>query len=329
MDDEEKVMAYREKIEKKTKHRIFDVFETILTERKIQLQEEQKALELRKKEQVRHVLSHWIDVGNYWIDKNQPKDLPRTLLKNTPEKILKAEKTPSPDSRFLFTLSKEINKPSPVNKRIEFNSEAKQSKNLDKEKELKSWLFSKVKSIKNKGTPEKQKELSETLDLDRAPSESATNPFQQESSPEPPSSLLNSHKSSPNNIFTSKSAPEDPTQPTQREAQLASHLAEQEALKKTFLEQQRLAELENLKKLKQDRINQLSARAEYLRSQIDLSQKLENDLKILQYQYTMNGDERILMRARQIAGDFKDLHSSLPNIMLELNRINMEISKIQ
>lgn len=340
---------------------VFKEFQNNLLEARINREAENQALEMRKEAQIKYVLRKWIDVGNYWLEKSKPEDHPQTLFTKTPLKsqiLSSSPLKPSPNSTskespqpefshnnendFSFTLSKDITSDPPN------SSPSPQTPEISsKEKDLKSWLFKKVNSIKSKTRsptqPKKHSQiLSESASLDRESSghpspETATQHLQNVHTQNLELELERDLGQDPQveNPFTSLpseshcSAYDSPINKI-----LSAHedfTADQEVdrAKEEEIRQREIQQIKRLQQIKQGRIQQLQERGNFLKTQIGTYEKLQHDLKKLEYQYTMTGDERVILHARQLAANLKALHQVVPQFMLELNSINMEMSKFR
>ena len=131
---EQKLEFFKKKNIKNLLNKGFNSLKITLQQGKDQTEAEEDALRLRIKEQTSHVLKHWIEVGNYWIDKHQINNNIHTL-KTSPikEKSIEKEEV-SPDSKYAFTLSKKQQSTRISPKKLNFSSGRKEIIVSEKEK---------------------------------------------------------------------------------------------------------------------------------------------------------------------------------------------------
>ena len=232
-------------------------------------------------------------------------------MKDSPLRESSKKSYSSPDLKYTFSLSKPVDSEKKISpKKLNFDSGMQEMKETDKEKNLREWLESKVKNIKEKSGPMKQpKETKDTEgDFDR---------------------YISGFKSQ-NSLTKLDRVEEEFYQEEQNHEKL---LEEERILKETeekiIIENKKLLEKEQQKKEKEELRQALMLKAQYLRSQISYFDMKNKELQNLEHQYTMNGDPNIIPKAQSICLSLKNLEPHIPQFMNEMNYINIELSRLQ
>lgn len=72
-------------------------------------------------------------------------------------------------------------------------------------------------------------------------------------------------------------------------------------------------------------MQELANRSEFIKSQINQFDRMNNELQNLEIQYTMSGDDRLLVKAKELCRNLKNLKPLIPQLKSEVSRINMQL----
>ena len=216
----------------------------------------------------------------------------------------------SPDLKYTFSLSKPVDSEKKISpKKLNFDSGIQEMKETDKEKNLREWLESKVKNIKEKsGSMKHPKEAKGTEDdFDR---------------------YISGYKSQKSPKELDRIEEELDQEQLNHEKFLEEERFLKETEEKIIIENQKLLEKEQQKKEKEELREKLISKAQYLRSQITYFDMKNKELQSLEHQYTMNGDPNIIPKAQYISLSLKNLEPHILQFMNELSYINTQLTKL-
>jgi hypothetical protein len=262
---------------------------------------EQEAMAERQKGMAKHVLAHWVEVGNYWINKSYHPPKPISKLVSVPKSpIISPNRSPnrsrnrSPiiDDKYSYTLSKPVNSDAKINpKRLNFESEKKPILISEKERKLRQWLDSMANNKNKKGddieTSANQEENAyvahgdhaKLFSFDRSPDKQMYNTLERDIHP---------YEHCNDSVLTEE---------VRLDSDKFGDIQQQKELEEQKIKEQQEILVKQAEKVKQQ---ELVNRSEFLKSQVNLFEHKSYELQNLEIQYTMNGDDYLLSKAKEI-----------------------------
>jgi len=270
-----------------------------------QREAENQALLMRKQDLTKNVLTHWINVGNYWIDKKHKitkTEVSDTKYHNEPE--MNNEKSNS-----------SISPPRPFNMSNAFEdtankTELKQTNNFeysfkkDKNSPRNGNVYTSAKKnspIKSQ-TAEKMERIKQLLSSVNKPSVQVDHSYIEESKLKEPTHKPEEYSHGQPDASEKSS-----------EQQLKSHEVGSRDLKA-------IEEAKNIKK--QEILYKIST----LRTQIQNYQYCQQELSHLEAQYTHTGNENILPRARQLCMFLRAEGPKMQGYTSEVTQLTMHLN---